>query len=202
MRVGNMVSKRYYQNMASSANDAARELAELLLQLGRAAYADGTDGELSAAQWAALRYFGRANRFSRTVSGFADFHATTRGTASQTVKSLVNRGFLERARSERDGRSVLFKPTALARRQMRRDPLDGLVRAAERLGTTQLLALTGDLRRVGDYLEAERDAATAGRCEHCGHLLRESSSFQCGLMREPLATKELDEICVRYVARP
>ena len=187
--------------MPQSANDAARELAELLLQLGRAAYAEGADGELSAAQWSALRYFGRANRFSRTVSGFADFHATTRGTASQTVKSLVTRGFLERTRSERDGRSVLFKLTAQARRQMLRDPLDALVRAAQRLGVVQLRELTGELRRVGEYLEAEREATAAGRCEHCGHLLRDGTSFQCGLMQEPLATAELNEICVRYQAR-
>lgn len=187
--------------MRQSANEAARELAELLLQLGRAAYAEGADGELSAAQWAALRYFGRANRFSRTVSGFADFHATTRGTASQTVKSLVSRGFLERTRSERDGRSVLFRLTAQARRHLRQDPLDALVRAARRLGARQLRDLTGDLRRVGEYLEAEREAPSAGRCEHCGHLLRDGSEFRCGLLEEPLAVTELTEICVRYRPR-
>jgi DNA-binding MarR family transcriptional regulator len=188
--------------MRQSANDDARELAELLLQLGRAAYAEGADGALSAAQWAALRYFARANRFSRTVSGFADFHATTRGTASQTVKSLVTRGYLERTRSKRDGRSVLFKLTPRARRQMRSDPLDALVRAAGRLDPGALQALTGELRRVGEYLDSERNAAQTGRCEHCGHLLRDGSSFQCGLMDEPLVEKELTEICVRYHPRP
>ena len=67
----------------------ATEFADLVLQLGRAAYADCAAGGLTQAQWIAMRYFARANRFSRTVSGFADFHGTTRGTASQTIKSLV-----------------------------------------------------------------------------------------------------------------
>jgi hypothetical protein len=31
----------------------------------------------------ALRFFARANSFSRTPSAFAEFQATTRGTASQ-----------------------------------------------------------------------------------------------------------------------
>lgn len=188
--------------MRQTATDAARELAELLLQLGRAAYAEGTSGDLSAAQWAALRYFARANRFSRTVSGFADFHATTRGTASQTVKSLVNRGFLERAPSERDGRSVLFKLTQPARQHLRQDPFDALVRAAGRLNKRQLNEVTGELRRVGEYLAVERDTAMAGRCEHCGHLVSDGGDYRCGLMEEPLATAELREICIRYRPRP
>lgn len=196
-----MVSNRYYQMMPETANDAARELAELLLHLGRAAYAESAGGGLSAAQWAALRYFARANRFSRTVSDFAEFHATTRGTASQTVKSLVNRGLLERARSERDGRSVLFKLTQPARRQLRRDPFDALVRAAGHLNPRQLDEVSGELRRVGEYLEAERGSASVGRCERCGHLVSDGGDYRCGLMQEPLATAELGEICMRYRAR-
>ena len=40
---------------------SGRETAELLLQLGRFVQAEGYDGELSPAQWMALRYFARAN---------------------------------------------------------------------------------------------------------------------------------------------
>ena len=45
---------------------SARETAELLLLVGRLVQADGYDGELSPAQWMALRFFARANSFSRT----------------------------------------------------------------------------------------------------------------------------------------
>ena len=85
-----------------------RDVAELIARIGRTAYGDGFIEGLTPAQWTALRYFSRANRFSRTVSAFAEFHATTRGTASQTVKGLVKNGFLTRRRSERDRRSVHF----------------------------------------------------------------------------------------------
>src|SRR5713226_3036025 len=47
---------------------SARETAELLLQVGRLVQAEGYDGELSPAQWMALRFFARANPFSRTPS--------------------------------------------------------------------------------------------------------------------------------------
>ena len=56
---------------------SARETAELLLLVGRLVQAEGYDGELSPAQWMALRYFARANPFSRTPSAFAAFQATT-----------------------------------------------------------------------------------------------------------------------------
>jgi len=67
---------------------SARETAELLLLVGRLVQADSYEGELSPAQWMALRFFARANSFSRTPSAFAEFQATTRGTASQAIKAL------------------------------------------------------------------------------------------------------------------
>ena len=39
---------------------SARETAELLLLVGRLVQTEGYDGELSPAQWMALRYFARA----------------------------------------------------------------------------------------------------------------------------------------------
>src|SRR5262249_10951994 len=83
-----LISKHYYLHMS------ARETAELLLQAGRLVQAEGYDGELSPAQWMALRYFARANPFSRNPSAFAEFQATTRGTASQAIKALEAGGYL------------------------------------------------------------------------------------------------------------
>src|SRR6266576_2855128 len=79
---------------------SARETAELLLLVGRFVQAGGYEGELSPAQWMALRFFARANSFSRTPSAFAEFQATTRGTASQAIKALEAGGYLVRQRSE------------------------------------------------------------------------------------------------------
>ena len=48
---------------------SARETAELLLLVGRLVQADGYDGELSPAQWMALRFFARANSLSLNPVG-------------------------------------------------------------------------------------------------------------------------------------
>src|SRR6266852_7107142 len=85
-QVVKVISKHYY--MFEEAIMAARATAELLLLVGRLVQAEGYDGELSPAQWMALRFFVRANPFSRTPSAFAEFQATTRGTATQAIKAL------------------------------------------------------------------------------------------------------------------
>jgi hypothetical protein len=61
---------------------SSRETAELLLLVGRLVQAESYDGKLSPTQWMALRFFARANQFSRTPWAFTEFQATTRGIAS------------------------------------------------------------------------------------------------------------------------
>lgn len=197
----NMVSDRYYLPV-SGAHDIDNEFAELILQISRVAYADQASSGLTQAQWIALRYFARANRFSRTVSAFAEFHATTRGTASQTIKSLVRRGYLTRRPSERDGRSVLFDLTATANRRLEGDPLRFVVRAAATLGDGQRRAAVESLRAVLVEVQRANRREKFGVCRLCGHLQSDGAKgSRCRLMREALAAGELGQLCTRYQAR-
>src|SRR6266478_5324499 len=82
---------------AEEAIMSARETAELLLQVGRLVQAEGYDGELSPAQWMALRFFARANPFSRTPSAFAAFPAATCGPAIHDFNGLHALGYLVRS---------------------------------------------------------------------------------------------------------
>src|SRR6056297_2870418 len=98
-------------------------IAELLVHVGRAAQSEDARTDLTAAQWTCLRFFARANGSSRTPSAFASFQATTRGTASQIIKSLERRGLVVRRRSERDRRSVRFDLTEQGRAMLDADQL-------------------------------------------------------------------------------
>ena len=90
-----MVSLRYQIDMINQYQTPNR-IAELLVHVGRAARSEAHNenprSSLTAAQWTCLRFFARANGSTRTPSGFASFQATTRGTASQIVKTLERRG--------------------------------------------------------------------------------------------------------------
>ena len=57
--------------MAQQRDIGGRAAADLVLRLSRAGLGEGFVETLTSAQWMALRYFSRANRFSRTVSAFA-----------------------------------------------------------------------------------------------------------------------------------
>ena len=179
-------------------------VAELISQLGWIAHGEGFVGGLTPAQWSVLRYLSRANRFSRTVSAFAEFHGTTRGTASQTVKGLVNRGYLIRTRSERDGRSVRLDLTEKGKKALADDPVEILVRAARALSRTARSSLEHALERMVRHVAQEYRKCPFGTCPSClylrgdGSRVESRSPYECGFLDEPLEDAELDQVCVNF----
>ena len=124
--------------MTDNAADT-EDIAELLVYLGRAARGADAGSDLTAAQWTAMRFFARANHFSRTPSAFASFHATTRGTASQIIKVLMLRGYIVRYEAVDDRRSIRLDLTSSGKSIMRHDPLRKLTEAIDKLeGTLRL----------------------------------------------------------------
>lgn len=194
--------------MAETGSGSVQALAEVIAHLGRLASGDGSAGGMTQAQWAALRYFARANRFSRTVSGFAEFHATTRGTASQTVKGLVGQGYLSRTRSDRDGRSALLQVTEKGRAALAGDPFEVLMRAAAKLPERTRASLAGVLGRLLQSVAGERHRRPFGICRRCAHLQRQpaavgrGSGYACALVGEGLASGETEQICQNYQPPP
>ncbi len=183
----------------------SRTIAELVLHLGRIASGEGLVEGLTPVQWAVLRYFARANRFSRTPSAFAAFHGTTRGTASQTIKNLETQGYLSRMRSETDRRSVRLVLTDKARAILANDPFESLVRAADSLPPSVHGHFANALQRMLGQVARERGKPSFGTCASCKHLAddgccREGQApYACGFASEPLLLEELDGVCINFV---
>ncbi len=190
--------------MSAKPDVGERVVADLIAQLGRIAHGEGFVGGLTPAQWSALRYFSRANRFSRTVSAFAEFHATTRGTASQTVKSLVNQGYLTRTRSERDGRSARLDMTHKGKAALADDPFEILAGAARALSPTARSGLESALERMVRHVAREYGRCLFGMCPSCMHLRGDGACvagrppYECGFLDEPLKNDELEQLCVNF----
>jgi len=182
-----------------------RAIAELVFHLGRIASGEGLVGGLTTAQWAVLRYFAQANRFSRTPSAFAAFHATTRGTASQTINSLEIQGYLTRMRSEDDRRSVRLVLTEKARGILSNDPLESLVRAADSLPPSVQGHFANALQRMLGQVSQERGKPPFGTCTSCQHLESDDCNregqtpYVCGFTSEPLLLEELDGFCINFI---
>jgi DNA-binding MarR family transcriptional regulator len=186
---------------------SARETAELLLQVGRLVQAEAYDGELSPAQWMALRFFARANRFSRNPSALAEFQATTRGTATQTIKSLDAGGYLVRQPSKADRRSVSLRLTSKGKQALARDPFEVLVRAVDSLDAKERTAMRRALHQVLSALATSGERLQIGVCPDCTHFGREmrcnppstdSSAAECLLLGVPIQPEDVGLLCVHF----
>lgn len=182
----------------------SRVIAELILHLGRIASGDGVISGLTPVQWAGLRYFAHANRFSRTPSAFASFHGTTRGTASQTIKGLVAQDLLKQTRSQADGRSVQINLTVKARTLIDNDPIGALVRAADALSPGVRGNFLTILQRVLGSVASETGKPLFGTCQTCVHFegagccQADRMIYECGFVKETLSETELDELCINF----
>src|SRR5712692_4565223 len=189
---------------------SARETAELLVQVGRLVQADGYDGELSPAQWMALRFFARANPFSRNPSAFAEFQATTRGTATQTIKSLEAGGYLVRQPSKADRRSVSLRLTSKGKKALARDPFEVLVRAVDSLDAKERTEMNHTLHKVLPTVAASGAHRRFGVCQDCAHLGGEMccnltsaspSALKCLLFGVPIEPADAGLLCVHFSAK-
>jgi DNA-binding MarR family transcriptional regulator len=186
---------------------SARETAELLLLVGRLVQADSYEGELSPAQWMALRFFARANSFSRTPSAFAEFQATTRGTASQAIKALAAGGYLVRQRSQADGRSVTLRLTDKGHEVIARDPFEVLVRAVDSLDAQEQAAMRDALHQVLTTIAASGAHRHFGVCQDCAYLGEgmdcdstsvNRSALGCLLFGVPIERDDAGLLCVHF----
>ena len=199
---------RYYRLMqeparASLLNDSA-DVADLLVRLGRLAYAEPGDPSLTPTQWMVLRYFARANRFSRTVSAFAAYHASTRGTASQSIKTLVESGYLSRTRSDADGRSARLDLTEKGCAALEADPCRRLDATLSALQPSQLTDLRRYLWQSTESMVRTGQCREFGTCRRCDHLRGEQGRSQtgalsaCKLLEAALGPDDLDQLCANF----
>lgn len=93
---------------------------------------------LKPAQWVALRYLARANESARNVTRFAQFHATSKSAASQTLGVLVKKGLVKAQPDPDDPRIKTLSLTARGKRLIQDNPLGGLVDVLEGLQPEQL----------------------------------------------------------------
>lgn len=127
---------------------SSKGLARLIEQVGKACYNLGYTPGLNPAQWAALRYFQDSTTDLKTVTGFANYQGTTKGTASQTVAAMVRKGYLHRIADENDRRVHRLALTPKGEALAELDPLKALADAVDRLDEKERWNLAVNMERV------------------------------------------------------
>lgn len=185
--------------------DMSNRIAELLVHLGRAARSEDGRSDLTAAQWTCLRFFARANASTRTPSGFASFQSTTRGTASQIIKTLEGRGLIARSRSATDGRSSRFDLTEAGHAMLERDPLRDMIEVISKLAVDERSGFLETLSRIAFTISDVREVPAFGTCHDCSHFtpLGEcGQSGYCACMAAELAADETTKLCASFTLEP
>jgi DNA-binding MarR family transcriptional regulator len=155
----------------------------------------------------ALRFLSRANSFSRTPSAFAEFQATTRGTASQAIKALEAGGYVVRQRSKADGRSTTLRLNDKGKKALARDPFEVLVRAVDTLDLEEQTAMHDALHQVLTTVAASGARRRFGVCRDCAYLGGDiccnsrsvnRPALECLLFGVRIDLKDADLLCVHY----
>ena len=184
----------------------AREAIELLEQVARILWFEGTKHGMRDREWMALRFLSRANRFSRTPSALASYVGTTRGTASFIIGELERLGYVERTRSSKDKRSVMLSVTQQGKKFLARDPVNGLVDAFAVLDDDSKIRFRVTLRHVLDQADAAEQRHHTDVCKRCIFLRedrtasenRSTVEFTCRLFRAPIAEAEIELLCTSF----
>lgn len=106
--------------------ERATALADLFEIAARILHSRGYAAGLYPAQWVGLRYFAHAEPARRTASELARYQGLANGPVSRTVRTLIAKNLIRKAKVQPKGRSELLEVTETGAELLKSDPLAAL----------------------------------------------------------------------------
>lgn len=158
----------------------------------------GQEHGLQPVQVEVLAYLARCNRFSDTPAAVTEYLGVTKGTASQTIQRLREKGFVDAEADPEDGRRLHLSLTGAGKRLLGRvRPPKVWREVAEGLDPTALDGLEQLLRRM----LAAQERSGFGICRSCAHHQVDGQGrAHCSLVDEALTVRERDLLCREHTA--
>lgn len=175
----------------------ADNLALLLERLGNLLRTEMRGAALQPVHLSALLYLSRANRYSDTPAGVTEYLGATKGTVSQSLTLLQQRGLIAGTRDEKDGRVTHLELTAAGKKELAAQwPLPKVSRALADLPEQERSELERSLTGLLTSLQKTNESRSFGVCNTCRMFERVSSRrFRCGLTGENLVREQTEKIC-------
>jgi len=192
--------------MASDEEDVpdGRMIAWPLERLARVMRAREHEGGLNPAQWEALRFLARANRFSDSPMALTRYLGATKGTISQTLMALERKGFITKSLRPGKRKSLRLGLTAEGRALLARDPWAALANATEDLGPKTRRRMQRGLEELlAEELKRSR-LASFGLCATCrffrerGRAEDQNGPHLCMLFEDALSSDDAGKICIEH----
>lgn len=160
----------------------------------------GIDYDLHPIQLNALYFLNRCNRYSDTHQGVSEYFGLTKGTVSQTLKSLESKGLVQKKRDKDDGRVFHLKVTREGKKIIEKFlPTQTGEKALKKLPDKTRRQVLESLHLLLQSMQETNEMRPFGICRACrfNQKLGEGR-FLCGLTQEGLSHSDTELLCREY----
>lgn len=175
-------------------------LMDLVSRLGELCRADqrtrAAEFQLQPIHVQAMQYVSRANRYSNTPRGVAEYLGLTKGTVSQTLIFLQRRGYLQRFVDADDHRVVRLALTDAGVLVLRETAQpQGWPHALRGISPARKRTALRVLSEIEVWIQS-RHGIAFGTCPSCLHSTQEGPRrFRCGVTGDLLNVAETRRLC-------
>jgi MarR family transcriptional regulator, negative regulator of the multidrug operon emrRAB len=154
---------------------------------------------LQAVHLQVLDYLSRCNKYSDTPAALANYLGMTRGTVSQTLLLLHNKGYINKTTDAVDRRVVHLSLLPEGMAVLEKAKLTDLfTRATDLLPNEALPRYDDTLVSLLSALQKSNQSHTFGLCKTCKHFTVNPNGLSCGLTLEPLTESDSERICQEH----
>ena len=150
-----------------------------------------------------LHYLALCNRFSDTPLSVTEYLGLSRGTVSQTIIILENKGLIEKRRDPQDRRVIHLALTPQGKNWVDKTmPAPILEKACHALPADQHNQILDALKLILHSCQQANAMKSFGVCYSCRyHQIRSTSDFYCALTQQPLSVDDAQKICREHSAQ-
>ncbi|MFT5757432.1 MAG: DNA-binding MarR family transcriptional regulator [Alteromonadaceae bacterium] len=194
-RVVKFVFSRYYVWMKTNRiYNSVERLAELLKVGSRQA---GAAHGLQPVQLEVLNYLSSCNKYSDTPMAVTEYLGQTKGTVSQTIKTLEKKELVKKITDEKDKRISHVVVTQLGSEILKEHlPTHMFVNACSTLSDPEQEQILSALTHLLTSVIKSNNMKTFGACYSCRYNIKhDDGSYYCDLVKEPLRDTDVLLIC-------
>ena len=152
--------------------------------------------ELLPIHLAILNYLSICNKYSNNAAALTKYLGNTKGTTSQSVNVLKEKGYVLKKKAENDKRVVNLHLTEKAVGLLKKLSSE----SSQKILDEENIKVTEDvLRIILRSIQISNKNRTFGVCRTCGFFIDEGDgSLKCGLTLEKLLEYETEQICQEH----
>lgn len=152
---------------------------------------------LQPIQLEALHYLSKCNRYSDTPMAVTEYLGQTKGTISQSLKILENKGFITKHADVNDKRMTHLRVTASGENLVSTAiPVPLFTNSGQSLDEKSQQRIVVALKDLLHAVQRSNGMKSFGVCSSCRYNQRDSEeNYFCGLTKEFLTAQDIQLIC-------